>query len=196
MPRSFSIDWRRSAARPEHGRPRGRGGVARGHARRRVFRLPDPGRVGGFAGGRHRAGAPRHRRAAAGADARLRAIAAKSAVALEAGDKFLNEYFLNRQTAYSTLETDLADAAKSAGVKPRERTYAYEPIEGSETLGMVTVTANYEGTYADLVEFVYALDRSNWLLIVDSLAAQPQAGPGVLNITIKLNAFFREGGLG
>jgi len=127
--------------------------------------------------------------------ARLRAIAAKSAVALEAGDKFLNEYFLNRQTAYSTLETDLADAAKSAGVKPRERTYAYEPIEGSETLGMVTVTANYEGTYADLVEFVYALDRSKRLLIVDSLAAQPQQGLGVLNITIKLNAFFREGGL-
>jgi hypothetical protein len=127
--------------------------------------------------------------------ARLRAIAAKSAVALEAGDKFLNEYFLNRQTAYSTLETDLAEAAKSAGVKPRERTYSYEPIEGSETLGMVTVTANYEGTYADLVEFVYALDRSKRLLIVDSLAAQPQQGLGVLNITIKLNAFFREGGL-
>ncbi|HPT26638.1 MAG TPA: hypothetical protein PLZ95_09485 [Bryobacteraceae bacterium] len=126
---------------------------------------------------------------------RLRAIAAKSAVARQAGDGFLTSHFLDRQTAYSTLETDLGDAAKSSGVKTRERSYGYEPIEGSESLGMVTITANYEGTYADLVEFIHALDGSKRLLIIDSLAAQPQQGSGVLNITIKLNAFFRDGGL-
>jgi len=126
---------------------------------------------------------------------RLRAIAAKSAVARKAGDQFLTDHFLDRRTAYSALETDLAEAAKSSGVKPRERSYDYEPIEGSTSLGMVTITANYEGTYADLVEFVYAMDRSKRLLILDSLAAQPQQGLGVLNITVKLNAFFREGGL-
>ncbi|MBE0659699.1 MAG: hypothetical protein IH602_18545 [Bryobacteraceae bacterium] len=127
---------------------------------------------------------------------RLRAIAAKSAVARDAGDTFMQSHFLDRQSAYSTLETDLASAAKASGVKARERSFAYEPIEGSDTLGMVTVTANYEGTYADLVEFVYALDRTKRLLIIDSLAAQPQQGGGVLNITLKLNAFFRDGGLG
>lgn len=126
---------------------------------------------------------------------RLKSIAAKSAVARQAGDSFLTSHFLDRQTAYSTLETDLGDAAKLAGVKARERSYGYEPIEGSESLGMVTITANYEGTYADLVEFVHALDRSKRLLIIDSLAAQPQQSGGVLNITIKLNAFFRDGGL-
>lgn len=126
---------------------------------------------------------------------RLKAIAAKSAVAREAGDGFMSSHFLDRQSAYSTLETDLGEAAKSSGVKARERSYGYEPIEGSASLGMVTITANYEGTYADLVEFVHALDRSKRLLIIDSLAAQPQQGAGVLNITIKLNAFFRDGGL-
>jgi type IV pilus assembly protein PilO len=126
---------------------------------------------------------------------RLRAIAGKSAVAREAGDTFMQSHFLDRESAYSTLESDLGSAAKASGVKARERSFAYEPIEGSDTLGMVTVTANYEGTYADLVEFVYAMDRSKRLLIIDSLAAQPQQGGGVLNITIKLNAFFRGGGL-
>jgi Tfp pilus assembly protein PilO len=126
---------------------------------------------------------------------RLRAIAGKSAVAREAGDTFMQSHFLDRQSAYSTLESDLGSAAKASGVKARERSFAYEPIEGSDTLGMVTVTANYEGTYADLVEFVYALDRTKRLLIIDSLAAQPQQGGGVLNITLKLNAFFRDGGL-
>ena len=194
MPRSFNIDWRQVLRDPNMAARAAVAVLLVATLGAAFFAFQTPGgSVDSLEG--DIAQARRDIAARQQALARLRAIAAKSAVALEAGDKFLNEYFLNRQTAYSTLETDLAEAAKSAGVKPRERTYSYEPIEGSETLGMVTVTANYEGTYADLVEFVYALDRSKRLLIVDSLAAQPQQGLGVLNITIKLNAFFREGGL-
>jgi Tfp pilus assembly protein PilO len=112
----------------------------------------------------------------------------------QSGDAFMKTAFLDRRAAYSTLEVELADAAKSAGIKAKERTYGYEPIEGSESLGIVTINANYEGTYADLIEFVNAVDRSTRLLILDSLQAQPIQGAGTLAINLKLYAFFSEEG--
>lgn len=194
MPRSFNFDWR-SVSRDPKSAVRAVLGVlllANLVAAFFVFQ-PLGGSVESLEGDISQA--RRDLAAKQQALVRLRAIAGKSAVAREAGDKFMESYFLDRDSAYSTLETDLASAAKSSGVKARERSYAYEPIEGSDSLGMVTITANYEGTYADLVEFAYALDRAKRLLIIDSLAAQPQQGGGVLNITVKLNAFFRDGGL-
>lgn len=194
MPRSFRIDWR-SISRDPKSAVRAVLGVlllANLVAAYFVFQ-PLGGSVESLDGDISQA--RRDLAAKQQALIRLKAIAGKSAVAREAGDKFMESYFLDRQTAYSTLETDLGAAAKASGVRARERSYAYEPIEGSDTLGMVTITANFEGTYADLVEFVYALDRAKQLLIIDSLAAQPQQGGGTLNVTVKLNAFFREGGL-
>jgi hypothetical protein len=182
MPRSFNLDWRSVARDPKQAVRAALGVLLLANLVAAYFVIqPLGGSVETLDGDI--------------SQVRLRAIAGKSAVARQAGDAFMQSYFLDRQSAYSTLESDLASAAKSAGVRTRERSYAYEPIEGSDTLGMVTITANYEGTYADLVEFVYALDRAKRLLIIDSLAAQPQQGGGVLNITVKLNAFFRDGGL-
>jgi len=194
MPRSFSFDWKRIVREPQTAVRAGLGALLAANLAALFFVYQTPG--GSLESLESEiVQARRDLIMKQQALDRLRAIAAKSAVARQAGDSFLASHFLNRQSAYSTLETDLGDAAKAAGVKPQERSYGYEPIEGSETLGMVTITANYEGTYADLVEFVHALDRSKRLLIIDSLAAQPQQGGGVLNITIKMNAFFRDGGL-
>jgi Tfp pilus assembly protein PilO len=123
---------------------------------------------------------------------RLKQLVARSEEARDEGDRFLASYFLDRQIAYSTLEVELAAAAKEAGIRARERTFNYEPIEGSETLGMLTVNANFEGTYADLIEFVNQVDRSKRLLIIDALSAQPQQGGQALAITVKLNVFFRH----
>jgi Tfp pilus assembly protein PilO len=123
---------------------------------------------------------------------RLKQLVARSAEARDEGDRFLASYFLDRQIAYSTLEVELAEAAKEAGIRARERTFNYEPIEGSSTLGMLTVNANFEGTYADLIEFVNQVDRSKRLLIIEALSAQPQQGGQTLSVTVKLNVFFRH----
>jgi Tfp pilus assembly protein PilO len=124
---------------------------------------------------------------------RLRKIATKVEKARAEGDKFLGSHFLARRNAYSRLEVDLGDAAKAAGIKARERTYNYEPIEGSDSLGMLSINANFEGTYADLINFVNQVDRSKSLLIIEQLQAQPQQGTSVLTVNIRLNAFFRAG---
>ncbi|MBI4873381.1 MAG: type 4a pilus biogenesis protein PilO [Acidobacteria bacterium] len=126
----------------------------------------------------------------------LRALVAKLEKGRAEGDRFIAQHFLARRTAYSTLMAELGKSAQSAGIKPREHAFNFEPIEGSDTLGMLIVTANYEGSYADLVQFVNALDRSPRLLIVESLTAAPQQAGGTLNVAMRLNAFVVDDGSG
>jgi Tfp pilus assembly protein PilO len=123
---------------------------------------------------------------------RSRQLAAKVDKGRTQGDEFLGRYFLSRPTTYSTLVGELNQLAKSAGVRPKEQSYNEEEVEGSDELGMVSITAGYEGTYADLLHFLRELDTANRLVIIESLAASPQQGSGVLNISLRLNTFIRE----
>jgi Tfp pilus assembly protein PilO len=108
------------------------------------------------------------------------------------GDRFLRQYFLSRRAAYAAVVTELGDAARKAHLRERETAFANEPVEGSSDLSMMTVTANYEGAYQDLMSFVAEIDRSPLLLIVESLNAAPQAGSKTLSVSLKIEAFVRE----
>ena len=125
---------------------------------------------------------------------RMKKLVDKATTALDSGDQFLAAYFLPRKNAYSLLEVDLANASRLTGIRAKERSYSYEPIEGSDTLGMLNIVANFEGTYADLIELVNHIDRSKRLLIIDQLQAQPQQGSNMLNVAVRMNAFFRMDG--
>lgn len=110
------------------------------------------------------------------------------------GDEFLSDYFLARRTAYSTLLSELVDAAEKSKIKPKEHAYSTEPVEGSDSLSMMTITANYEGSYENLMHFVHQIDQSPRLLIIEGLNAAPQQGSGVLNVSMKIETFVREDG--
>jgi Tfp pilus assembly protein PilO len=110
------------------------------------------------------------------------------------GDEFLSDYFLPLRSHTSALFTELEAAATEAKIKPRELALAIEPVEGSDTLSMLTITANYEGAYTDLLHFVHEVDRSPRLLIIESLNAAPVQGSGQLSISMKLESFVREDG--
>jgi len=123
---------------------------------------------------------------------RSKQLAAKVDKGRTQGEEFLGRYFLSRPTTYSTLVGELNQLAKAAGVRPKEQAYNEEEVEGSDELGMVSIAAGYEGTYADLLHFLRELDKANRLVIIESLAASPQQGSGVLNISLRLNTFIRE----
>jgi Tfp pilus assembly protein PilO len=125
---------------------------------------------------------------------RLRVLAAKISGGRTAEDDFLNKYFMGRRTASSTIVSELMKSAKDSGIKPKEHSFSFDPVEGSDTLSMMTITGNYEGTYGDLLQFVNRLDKSQRFLILDSLGAAPQQGGNTLNVSIKLNTFVREDG--
>lgn len=123
---------------------------------------------------------------------RARQNLARVEMSREQDRKFQEQFFTDRRVASSTFVAELSKAALESGLKPREHTFLFDPVEGSDTLSMMTITAAYEGTYADLLKAIHRLDRSPRFLILDSLTASPQQGTGMLNVTIKLNAFVKE----
>src|SRR5579884_2770924 len=106
---------------------------------------------------------------------RTRVLVSKIESGREQGDAFLAKYFLPRRTAYSIIVGEINDLAKQSQMRSKESTFNIEPIEGSDTLSLMTISANFEGKYADLMHFINALDKSQRLLIVDSLGATPQS---------------------
>ncbi len=123
-----------------------------------------------------------------------RQVAARVQQGRSEGDKFIDKYFLGSRAASSEVVSELIEAAKESQIKARDHSFALDPIEGSNTLGMMTITGSYEGTYADLIRFVNRLDRSDRLLIIESLNAAPQQGGNLLNVSVKVETFVREDG--
>jgi Tfp pilus assembly protein PilO len=120
------------------------------------------------------------------------ALAAKIQKGRAEGDQFLDRYFTDRRTTYSTIFEELDRTAQGAGIKPRDRNVELNAIEGSDTLEMMSITAGYEGSYESLQKFINQLDRSPRFLIIESLSASPQQGGQAYNITLKLDTFVKE----
>jgi Tfp pilus assembly protein PilO len=131
-----------------------------------------------------------------GALDRMRLLASKIQAGRGEGDQFMSKYFLPRRTAFSVILSELDQVATQAHVTPKESANGIEDVEGSDTLKMMQITANYEASYADLLRFVNTIDKSNRLLIMESLNATPQQGGARLNVMLKLDTFVIEDGSG
>jgi hypothetical protein len=123
---------------------------------------------------------------------RTRTLAGKIETGRGEGDEFVGQYFLPRRKAYSMIVADLNDLAGQAKVTPKESAFSIEPVDGSDTLVMMQVSANFEATYQDLIRFVNLIDKSDRLLVVESLNATPQQGGAKLNVMLKLDTFVTE----
>jgi Tfp pilus assembly protein PilO len=123
---------------------------------------------------------------------RTHGLEAKVKQAKIEGDKFLDQCTMDRRRAFSTILGDADKMAVESGMKPKDSSYApLDPVEGSDTILQLTISANYEGSYASLTKFVNLLDKSPRFLIIESLQAAPQAN-GQLSVTLKLDTFIRE----
>jgi len=124
--------------------------------------------------------------------AKTKALAEKVQKARSEGDEFMKKNMLDARTKYSSIIGELETAATRVGLKPKESTFAKEPIEGSDNLEMMTISANYEGAYPNLTKFINELDRSPRFLIIESLQASPQPLGPAINVNFRLNAFVRD----
>lgn len=131
-----------------------------------------------------------------GALARTRKLVDKIEAGRAEGNEFLDEYFLPRRAAYPEILAELTKLATAANLKQKESANSVEPIEGSDTLSMLTISANFEGGYGELIKFIDLVDKSDSLLIIEGLNATPQQGSKLLNVTLKLDTFVRDDGLG
>lgn len=122
---------------------------------------------------------------------RSRSLVAKVQQAKVEGDKFLLEATLERRTTFPKLIEEMNKMAAESGMRPKEFSNLTDPVAGSDTLEQLTISANFEGSYASLVKFVNQLDKSPRFLIIESMQAAPQS-TGALSVSLKLDTFIRQ----
>ena len=128
---------------------------------------------------------------------RTRVLVGKIEAGRGEGDQFMNKYFLLRRTANSIIMNELADLAAQAKVTPKEASIVFDPVDGSDTLDRMQITANFEGSYVDLIHLVDLIDKTKRLLVLESMNATPQQGVNAkLNVMLKLDTFVIEDGSG
>ncbi|MCW5963400.1 MAG: hypothetical protein KIT83_05130 [Bryobacterales bacterium] len=119
-------------------------------------------------------------------------LASKMQTGEAEGARFIQTYFLEQRRAASEILQTLDALERRVGIRPRGKTFGMESIEGTTEYVMLTIAANYEGTYADLIEFGSAIDHSERLLILDSLQVAPQQDGQTLQIQAQLYGFVRQ----
>ncbi len=105
---------------------------------------------------------------------------------------FESKYFLARRAAYETVLAEIQRMAQAAALQERDAVFSEEPIEGTDDLSLLNVTANYEGPYPSLTRFLYEADKSTMLLMLDSMTASPQQRAGMITTSIRFQAIIRE----
>jgi Tfp pilus assembly protein PilO len=128
--------------------------------------------------------------------AKSKRMVEKVETARREGDEFLAKYFTDRRVVTSTIQGELEQMKKEAGIVFQPTTWTQEPIEGSDTLAMMTINAGCQGTYAALSKFMNLVDKSPRFLIVESMVASPQQTGQILNVTVKIDTFIQDEGLG
>ncbi len=125
---------------------------------------------------------------------------AKIDIARTQGDEFLAKYIMESRSAAAITVEEMSQTASDAGIRALPENATYEPIEGSDTLQMMSITANFEGSYANLAKLMDKLEKSPRFLIIDSMslnAPQQQSGPRAaavqnINVSVKLLTFVRD----
>lgn len=124
---------------------------------------------------------------------RLRTVAEKVQLGSKESSEFEGKYFLPKRVAYEAVIAEIQRMAQSSGLRERDAVFAEEPIEGTADLTLLTNTANYEGSYDNLMRFLFEADQSPMLLMLDNLQAAPQQKGGQINTSIRFQTIVQEG---
>ena len=127
--------------------------------------------------------------------AKMRALAANVQAGSNQAADFTTKYFLPKRIADVAVYEEIRRMAEASGIQERDAGWSEEPIEGTADLTLLNVTANYQGSNADLMKFLYEADHSPMLLILDALTAAPQQRNNQINTAIRFQAIVREAAL-
>ena len=127
-----------------------------------------------------------------GQTTRMRATAGKVEVGSGQAESFEAQYFLPKRLAYVSVVGEIQRLAKVSGLDERDGVFTEEPIEGTADLSLLSASANFQGSYANLMRFLNETDHSPMLLMLDALTAAPQSKSGEINASMRFQAIVRE----
>lgn len=120
-------------------------------------------------------------------------------IARTQGDEFLEQYIMEERSLAGTTLEEMTRIATDSGIRAQQAVFQEEPVEGSDTLQMVSIQQGFEGTYANLTKLINLLDKSPRFLIIDAMnlnAPQQQnvqqGGPQLLRVTLTVITYVRS----
>jgi len=123
---------------------------------------------------------------------RLRSVSDKVETGSQEATSFETQYFLPERLAYSAIIAEIQRIAKAANVEEREAVYSKEPIEGSDDLSILNAGARFRGTYVNLMQFLNEADKSQMLLMIDTVRATPEQRGGQIDAEIRFQAVIHD----
>jgi hypothetical protein len=123
--------------------------------------------------------------------ARLKKVSTQVQLGSQQAVDFQSHYILPKRLAYESIMGEIQRMAQASNLTERDGQMTEEPIEGTADLSLITNAVNFEGSYDSLMRFLYAVDRSPQLLMLDTLIATPQKA-GQVTAQIRFQAVIRE----
>jgi Tfp pilus assembly protein PilO len=127
---------------------------------------------------------------------RLKTVSGKVQTGSSQASDFEAKYVLPERLAYGIVITEIQRMVKESGLTERDAAYSKEPIEGTPDLTLLTSSANYEGKYENLKKFLYELDHSPLLIMVDTIQAAPQQRGDQISTNIRFQTIIRDDAAG
>lgn len=124
---------------------------------------------------------------------RLKTVSEKVQLGGQQAVDFGTHYIFAKRLAYESIVAEIQRMAQAASLAQREGAYTEEPIEGTPDLSVLNINTNFEGSYPNLMRFLFEVDRSPMLLMLDTLTASPQK-PGQITAQVRFQAIIREPG--
>ncbi len=122
---------------------------------------------------------------------RLKRVSQQVQLGAQQSVDFEGRYILPKRLAYESVLAEEQRMAQAANLVQRDGSLTEEPIEGTADLSVLTNTENFEGSYASLMRFLYEVDRSPKLLMLDTLTATPQKA-GQITAQVRFQAVIRD----
>lgn len=123
---------------------------------------------------------------------RLQSVSRRIVAGSLQGADFKSRCILPKRVAYGQVIEEIQRMSKAASLEERDGVFSEEPIEGTVDLSLLNMTANYQGSYDNLMAFLSEADHSPMLLMLDNLQASPQQKGDQIDVSIRFQAVIRD----
>jgi len=105
--------------------------------------------------------------------------------------RFLEERILPERAGYSSVAADLADVAGETGVQLGNVSYKAKDEKLQSELVRIEITTGVEGSYASILRFLQAMERSPRFYLINDLTVD-SARSGAIQLRVQLATYFRR----
>jgi Tfp pilus assembly protein PilO len=104
-------------------------------------------------------------------------------------DAFYHQSFLDPNSGYSEIESDLGSIAQKAGLKTSAITFRQKALK-DHGVTEIGISTSVEGNYNSIIQFISGLEQSKTFYLLNDLRLD-SANTGAIRLRLELQTYFR-----